>query len=320
MIGSEDEIRLINRPQGTYQIRGIEAEKLVAQLSTNLHTSALELGKETIDSFINQYEGKTGQTKESDGNFAAKYAATLSLVDCLQYDKLAAALDNLAEYLIARISHRDFAKAALISINSSLQHTQNYPSFLNLEYYDLQDFLENLGKNSNDLQLISLCNVAIGILQNELILYERHTQNNRSHGLSIFMPSFQVPENIYQSHLHMYNRSSFAKENSWVKLIDIYRRQMLLHHGEILLDYYELAYLHSDTVELDRLNARIPWAIQKDILRGNLATTERYFTLLKREKIDHQYLRYIDNALNVSATDEQKGRVMLKTLQSLHAF
>ncbi len=206
------------------------------------------------------------------------------------------------------------------SIHSSLATAQNYPSFLNLEYYDLFDFLENLAQQSDDQQLQALCSAIQDILQNELVLYEQHTANTRSHGVSIFLPSFLLPENIYHSHLYMYAGSSFARNFSWFKLIETYRVQMDLRHGEILLDSFELASHTSNLEELYRLNGKIPWAIQKDIARGNFTTTTRYLSLLESVNLGElrpQSLNNLLNVLSMAEINQQQGKALLSSVKAM---
>jgi len=227
MIGSEDEIRLVNKPPGMFQIRGIEPEKLINELVLNQDVSALELGKVTIDSFVSQYVTECSIPNDDDTKLMVKYPASLALVDCRKYDKLSKSINILTNHLIDKIKHETSGKKVLKSLHRAIIASQKYPSFLNLEYLDLQHVLENLSKYSADLLIKELCQNSIDILENELILYERHTDDSQSHGVSIFLPSFLVPENIYRAHMSMYRNSSFSMDTSWGDLIDTYRTLML---------------------------------------------------------------------------------------------
>jgi len=226
MIGSQDEIRIVNDPPGTFQIRGIKLERLISKLRSNPEAPVLTLGKVTIDSFIRQYEKDILIQKNGGQKILARYAAALSLVDCQKYGNLSESLDMLAKYIIQNLSIGESGKDILKSIQSALLDSQKYPSFLNLEYYDVQDFLEKLSKHSGQPQIKALCERSLDLLRNELILYERHTNNCHSNGVSIFIPSFLIPENIYRSHLHMYKNSKFSRDTAWDEMIDTYRFRM----------------------------------------------------------------------------------------------
>jgi hypothetical protein len=282
IIGSEDEIRIVNDPPGMFQIRGIKLEKLIGKLQSNPKTPIFELGKVTIDAFIEQYEKDIVITKDGGPKKLGKYAAGLSLVDCQKNGNLAKALDVLAKYLIEQLRHETSGKDLLKCLQAALSNSQRYPSFLNLEYYDLQDFLELMIKHTGDPRIIALCRDSIEVLRSEIILYEKHTDNCRSNGISIFLPSFLVPENIYQSHMNMYQNSRFSKDTSWDEMIDLYRAKMLERHAEIMLDEFEKAYLRSDFAALESLYSRLPWALRKDVLKGNYSTTERYLGFVEK--------------------------------------
>jgi hypothetical protein len=321
MIGSEDEIRIVNEPLGTYQIRGIEPEKLIGEITSNIHAKALDLGKVTIDSFIRQY-GDDGADKELTG----KYPASLALVDCSKYDKLAGSLDLLAKTLVRKMHDGSSGKAVLRSVHVALTASQNYPSFLNLEYFDLKDLLINLSDYSADAEIKELCQNSIDILTSELILYERHTNNSKSNGVSIFLPIFQIPENIYQSHLRMYEVSSFSRDTAWGLLIDEYRTRMLERYTEILVDEYEKAYLNANVELINRLDSKISWALREDALHGKYSEIKRYLEIvnnMETKRVPTQFLLFLQDALKLHDTQQQisrnsdSGDNLLKTVEVL---
>ena len=265
MIGSEDEIRIVNEPPGMFQIRGVEPEKLIGALSTNPDAQAYDLGKVVIDSFISQYATDVDIAPTDNQQVTAKYPASLALVDCDKYSKLSESLDMLAGLLVEKMQHRVSGKEVLRSLHIALTASQNYPSFLNLEYFDLMDLLKNIRKYSADVQVKELCQLSIEILSEELIVYERHTENSQSNGVSIFLPIFQVPENIYNSHRIMYDVSRFSKDTVWGELIDVYRNKMIEKYTEILVDEYEKAYLNANVELINQLDSKISWALRRSI-------------------------------------------------------
>ena len=320
MIGSEDEIRIVNDPPGTFQIRGIKLERLIGKLRSNPETPAFELGKVTIDSFIEQYEKDIVIQKEGGQKNLGKYSAGLSFVDCQKYGKIAKSLDMLAKQLIEDLGNEVSGKNVLKNLQSALLDSQKYASFLNLEYHDLQDFLENLSDHSGDDRIKALSKDSLDILKNELILYERHTEDSHSNGVSIFLPSFLVPENIYSSHRGMYKNSRFSKDTSWDEMIDTYRTKMLARYAEIMIDACEKAFLKSDLEALERLRSRIPWALCRDVLKGNYTSTQRYLDFLKREELDsiprHSLLN-LHEALKISDKNRGISHDLLKRVEAL---
>ncbi len=310
MIGSEDEIRIVNEPLGTYQIRGIEPEKLIGELSTNLDAQPLDLGRATIDSFIHQYETDADDFHAEGNELSAKYPASLALVDCEKYGKLSKSLDALAKKLVDKMQHGTSAKAVLRGLHVALTASQNYPSFLNLEYFDLKDLLRNVSDYSTDPEIKELCQNSIDILTNELIVYERHTDNSKSNGVSIFLPIFQIPENIYQSHRSMYEVSSFNRDTSWGSLIDVYRAKMLDRYTEILVDEYEKAYLDADVELVNRLESKISWALRKDVLHGKYSEIKRYLGIMENmdpKRVPTQFLIFLQDTLKIAGNQNQVG-------------
>lgn len=281
MIGSQDEIRLVNEPAGSHQIRGIESEILMEQLTADSNIPTSELGKATIDSFINQYAVEPLSENDEKKVIRGEYPASLAMVDCGKYDMLSRSLDALAQYLIGSMASVPGDRNALGDLHSALTKSQNYPSFLNLEYFDLRDLLEKLRNASEDNELKRLCRNSLDILSEELVVYERHTEESRSHGVSIFFPNYLVPENIYEAHMAMYDAASFSRETSWGELIKTYRGRMTAGYTDLLIDEFERNILVADGNLLDRLHSKISWALREDVLKGKYLALERYLDILE---------------------------------------
>lgn len=322
IIGSEDEIRIVNEPPGSFQIRGIEPELLVKLMVAEGNISAVEVGKKTIDSFINQYLQDNGsQPATVEGN-QWKYPATLALVDCQQYDELASSLEHLAQLLLAKLDDASNGRSLLASLHHTLAKAQKYPSFLNLEYYDLYDFLKKLEEHTNDRQLATLCRDIQAKVADELILYERHTSESNSNGVSVFFPSFLIPDNIFRSHMSMYRKSRFSRNTSWALLIDQFRQKMVVEYAEILLDEYEVAWSNQDVEALHRLNGKIPWVLGREIAKGKYQAVARYLRLLSvldRPLLSIQPLSHIQKALLNTAADGGQNGQLLESVQLLLA-
>ncbi len=319
MIGSEDESRLVNEPAGSHQIRGVEAEILMNKLVADSDTPMTELGEATIDSFINQYAIMPLSGTNEKRVVRGKYPASLALVDCGKYDKLSRSLDELAQFLIGSMAGEPTERDTLGDLHSALTASQNYPSFLNLEYFDLRDLLEKLQDNSANEELKKLCQNTLDILSQELIVYERHTEDSRSHGVSIFFPNYLVPENIYDAHMAMYTAASFSRETSWGDLIKTYRGRMSASYTDLLIDEFERAANVADGGLLDRLHSKISWALREDVLNGKYLALERYLAILETTKKNggvSQSLRVLHGALQMP---QKSGRLdeMRKTVEVL---
>jgi len=320
MIGSEDEIRMVNKPPGMFQIRGIEPEKLIGRLTSNPDVSALEMGKVTIDSFVSQYEADINIQNDDGTGLTVKYPATLALVNCQKYDKISKSIDILSRYLIEKIKQKQSGKVVLTNLHSAITSSQQYPSFLNLEYLDLQDILENLSYFSEDVRIKKFCQNSIDILKNELILYERHTDDNRSNGVSIFFPNFLVPENIYRSHMSMYRNSRFSRDTSWGELIDTYRVQMQERYTEILIDEYEQAWENSDTKAMKHLSSKLSRELRKDLAKGKYISVKKYLAILgKMDKatIPIDFVNYLREVSSMPENHRQVNDDLLETVEGL---
>ena len=316
MIGSQDEIRLVNQPAGRHQIRGIESEILMSKLAADIDTPMVASGKALIDSFINQYAAEPLSEGAKKGVIRGRYPASLAMVDCGKYEKLSGSLDTLAQYLIGSLATAPADRDALRVLHTALTAAQNYPSFFNLEYYDLRDLLEKLRDHSGDEHLKKLCQHALDILSRELIVYERHTEESRSHGVSIFFPNYLIPENIYKAHMAMYDGASFSRDTSWGELIETYRGRMSSSYAALLIDEFEQALALADENLLARLHSKISWALREDVFGGEYQSLERYLAILKTTEKDRtvsQSLQVLQGALQMpqrcSRVDEMRRTV-----------
>ncbi len=226
LVASEDEIRLVNHPPGTFQIRGIKFEQLLAMLRDEPDVSAQGLGQAVVDAYIDQYTRDIPLPGNDRGFSFKRFAGGLSLIDCSHYDAVADRLDALARHIQKKIVDPSDGKSMLESFRRTLGKSQRYGSFMNLEYYDLQDFLENLNRQCRDPATKRYCREAIEEISSKLVVYEKHTKDCRSNGVSIYLSHFLIPENIYRSHRQMYRACLFSRETAWDDMIDLFRNRM----------------------------------------------------------------------------------------------
>jgi hypothetical protein len=226
MIASEDEIRIVNDPPGKFQIRGIKFEEIFKQLQVNPNLPAPDLGKIAVDSFVAQYNDPVAVPGGASGSVLKRFAGGLSVVDCRRYPHLAAILNELAEHVTAQLRETANGGAVLSAIHSASSASQRYASFLNQEYYDLRNFLENLARETTDGKIRMLSQRAIEVIKGELIVYEQHTADCSSNGISIYLSDVHLPENVYQAHQQLYRRSRFSRETAWDEMIESSRMRL----------------------------------------------------------------------------------------------
>jgi hypothetical protein len=307
LIASEDEIRIVNDPPGTFQIRGIPFEEILRGLRQDPHLSATALGRTAVDAFIGQYGQDILLCGEKGAAVRERYPASLSLIDCRYYGKVAGLLDRLAHHLRSDMAHPHRAKPTIRAFGKAINASQRYHSFLNLEYYDLLDFLENLGEDTASAQTKQLCRELVDEITHRLIVYERHTADCRSKGVSIYLSNPHIPENIYQAHHHMYRSCHFSCETGWDEMISVCRRKSLELHSEILLEDCLQAFKDKDLAGFARTNAKIPWALRRDLGRGKYAILYRYMDFLS--KLDSRRIPRRDLAcLEIILRDFLNGR------------
>ena len=221
MVGSEDEIRLVNQPAGSYQIRGLHFEEVIAQLRDTPSASAQSLGRRIVDSHVNNYQRDVVlPTEPGTTPDICRFPAGMALVDCGAMDSLVRALDDMAGLFIAQTK----TPGIVAGMRNALSETQRFASFLNMEYYDLQGFVRHLRSNLQHPDLQKACDDVLNILLNKVLLYERHTEDCKATGMSIYLSNPLIPENIYQTHQSMYLDTRFSKETRWDEMIDAYRQ------------------------------------------------------------------------------------------------
>ena len=226
LIASEDEIRIVNNPPGSFQIRGIKFEEPLKAIRSKPDLSLYDLGKITIDTFIEQYTRDVTLKDIHEQPYACRYSATMALIESQALDQLAHYLNELAGYINERLRASDESMMLLNAIQAALSETQRYPSFMNLEYYDVQDFFQNLAEKTRDQRLKKLCLEVADYIRTRVVVYEKHTPDCSSNGLSIFLSNYIIPENIFQSHQKMYKNSKFSKDTSWDEMIELIRSRM----------------------------------------------------------------------------------------------
>ena len=226
LIVSEDEIRIVNDPPGTFQIRGIKFEEPLKAIRSNPDLSLYDFGKIAIDTFIEQYLHDITLKDVHEQPYTCRYPAAMALVEAEALDQLAGQLDDLAGYIIDRLHAGHDSTMLLKEINAALSKTQRYASFMNLEYYDLQDFLQRLAAKTQDQRLAAACLEMVDFISNKVVLYEKHTSDYSSNGLSIFISNYAIPDNIFELHQKMYDDSDFCKDTKWDEMIEMIRSRM----------------------------------------------------------------------------------------------
>jgi len=223
LIVSEDEIRIVNDPPGSFQIRGIKFEEPLKAIRSNPYLSLYELGKITVDTFIEQYTREIILNDIHKQPYTCRYSASMALIESQALDQLATYLNELAGYINNRLRTSDNSMMLLNEFQAALSQTQPYPSFMNLEYYDVQDFFQKLAEKTRDRRLKALCLKVVNFIRTRVVVYEKHTADCSSNGLSIFFPSYIIPENIFQSHQKKYKGSKFSKDTLWDEMIELIR-------------------------------------------------------------------------------------------------
>jgi len=282
MLGSEDVIRIVNEPPGTFQIRGIRFEDLLREVKSNPSIPIVELGKKTVDGFIDQYRNETLILDTEGKARSIRYSGGLSLVRCENYQKLAVRLDRLAQVLYRKLMHDEEKdiKRFLAEMYGTMAACQRYQSFLNLEYYDLQDFLIRFQEAVTDRQIKKSCLEILKFVKDHIVIYEKHTSDSQSNGVSIYLSNFLVPDNIYDAHQAMYGASKFGQDTSWDEMIDLYRLKMGELYADILIDRIQESLIDSDFRTFYQTNPKVPWALRKSIMKGHWRPVMRYLDIL----------------------------------------
>jgi len=221
-LASQDEIRLLNEPSGSFQIRGLQFEAAIDALSKNPDMNAVDLGRMLVDNHVDNYVQKDAVSSDSSKLFRNHLPAGMALVGCKALPILAQNLDELARIMI------DYVEDPLVvhAMQNALNSTPRFASFLNLEYYDLYLFVQNLRDNLKQAETIRACDAVLERLADQVLIYERHTLDYNAKGVSVYLSNPLVPDNIYKAHQIMYSRSRFSQDTLWDEMIESYRSRL----------------------------------------------------------------------------------------------
>ena len=281
LIASEDEIRLVNEPPGTHQLRGIPFKYLLTQLKKNPSLSGIELGQLIINRYVEPYDHEVSTFSARGQKGYYRYPASLALIDCRSLDGLVTALSDLAEQMIMELIRPESVLQTLNSLQRTLDRSQTFKSFLNLEYYDLLNWLNEMVYLSTSEDIRSKSIKCINKLKDDVIKYERHTSDVASNGMSIYFNHYLVPENIYTAHQAMYRQTRFSQHTLWDDMIDTYRTQMRIYQVDLLLYQCRLAYHSDNKEEFKRLLKKAYRALFDSIQEGQDQEAQKYITFLK---------------------------------------
>ncbi|MGD9333315.1 MAG: clostripain-related cysteine peptidase [Desulfobacterales bacterium] len=222
VVSSQDEIRLVNQPPGRYQIRGLRFEDLIARLQARPRTDVRSLGRALVDSHVNSYAKTVLLPGITPSPKACRFAGDMALLNAEAMPQLVEALDELARQLIR---HADSPRV-VAAMQAALSATQPFASFLNLEYYDLQGFVQHLRAGIRQPDLQAACDRVLNILAEHILVYARSTPDCSATGVSIYLSHPLVPENIYQTHQMLYRANAFSRDTHWDEMIQIYRPRL----------------------------------------------------------------------------------------------
>ena len=157
---------------------GWDYEDLVSFIGKNPKASPVAIGKKYVSSFI-----KSGKHKTPDSNIK-----TLSLVDLTQYQKVANALDVLANALNSNLAdaYQPLLQAASRSEAYGVQNKGSVEMGV-----DLQHLTENI--KTLQPQLSGEADALISALKSYVISSERDASKPNANGVSIFSPRYPVP-------------------------------------------------------------------------------------------------------------------------------
>jgi hypothetical protein len=219
LVASEDEIRLLNQPPGAFQVRGLKVEQMIAALHRDPGIDPEILGQMMVDSHYQSYRDAAPLRADQPQSVTTRLAASMALVDCQRLPELAGRLDMLAGRLMAAVEDPQIVSA----VDGALRSSQQFPSFLNLEYYDLADFIEHLHDVVENPGIAKACRTVLKQLRQQVIVYERHTKDRRASGLSIYLSNPLVPQNIFDAHQAMYRNCRFSRDTRWDEWVSLFR-------------------------------------------------------------------------------------------------
>jgi hypothetical protein len=221
LVGSQDEIRLVNEPPGQHQIRGLRFEELIAGLKQTPAADIRELGRALVDSHVDGYDQDVRLPTGDGGGQTCRFSGGMALVNAAEMPQLVSALDLLARQLIRHAEEDDVVQA----MGAALSATQPFASFLKLEYYDLAGFVRHLRAAVSQPELETACDSVLDLLTNRVIVYARHTSDCAATGISIYLSHPLVPDNIFQTHQRLYQANRFSRETQWDEMITIFRKR-----------------------------------------------------------------------------------------------
>lgn len=222
LVGSQDEIRLVNDPPGRYQIRGMRVEQLIAGLKKSPAADVRELGRALVDSHVDSYEQAVNLPSSDGGGQTCRFSGGMALVDTAAMPQLVAALDVLAQLLI-----RYAEKAGVVSaMRSALSAAPPFASFLKMEYYDLLGFVRHLRAAVAQSELETACDRVLDLMANRVLVYARHTADCAATGISIYLSHPLVPDNIFKTHQTLYLANRFSRETQWDEMISLFRERL----------------------------------------------------------------------------------------------
>ena len=120
LIASEDEIRIVNNPPGSFQIRGIKFEEPLKAIHCNPDLSLYDLGKITVDTFIEQYTRDVSLKDIHEQPYTCRYSAAMALIQSQALDQLAIYLNEFAGYINDRLRASDDSMMLLNEIRAAL--------------------------------------------------------------------------------------------------------------------------------------------------------------------------------------------------------
>ena len=221
-VASQDEIRLVNEPSGRFQICGFSFETAIDALNNNPDMNATDIGRMLVDSHVDNYLQEKAVSFHSPKIATNQLSAGMALVECKALPLLVDHLDGLARLMIKHAEDPMVVNA----VDTALNSTHRFASFLDLEYYDLYHFVQNLRDNLRQAEIIQACNAVLSSVQNRVLRYARHTMDRDVKGISIYLSHPLVPDNIYNAHQFMYAKSQFSHDTLWDEMIDCFRNRL----------------------------------------------------------------------------------------------
>lgn len=303
LIASEDEIHLVNEPPGTHQLRGISFEGLLQDLKKNPVISEIELGRHIINRFVEPYNRDVYTLSAGGSKKLSRYPAGLSLIDCCATVHLAAALDELAGELIDQLNQPNTAVQTLADLQVTLKKTPSFKSFLNLEYYDLLNFLAHMVRTTSDSNIRDRSLMCIKLLKSKVIKFERHTSDVKSNGLAIFFSHYLVPGNVFTAHSSMYRRTRFSRQTRWDELIQTYRTQLQLRQSDLLLHQCRVAYRDRDMKRVRQLSRKAVRILSQQLKEGRVEDTREYIAFLSTLPLNFLSAPLIEDLENLIGDD-----------------